>query len=145
MQPNRTYGIEISGVEVDPSFDDDMGRTTFSITQHEFWREGRHTERGTLPLNAHLDDILNTVSFSEGLPRNDFGWQPAHYSVEFEIRRVPLPDLVAQGIRPVVLDDGRTVFCTTVANVGQRDAGPFRRVKFPSRRTRGRAHTSTAR
>jgi hypothetical protein len=127
VQSNRRYGIEISGSEIDSVVDNPMGWTKFTMKQEEFWGEGVHTLRGTVA-SDELSEIISDTSCDGIVCSSGFGWTPAHYSVELQIRRVPLPDLVAKDIRPRRLDDGRMVYCTVVANEGQQPSGPFLRI-----------------
>ena len=127
VHPNQRYGIEISGTEVDTAVDNPMGWTKFTMKQEEFWGEGTHTLRGSVA-SDELIDIVSDTSCDGVECSSDFGWTPAHYTVEFQIRRVPLPDLVATDIQPRTLDDGRMVYCTVVSNEGQQAAGPFLRI-----------------
>ncbi|HEX3245630.1 MAG TPA: CARDB domain-containing protein [Chloroflexota bacterium] len=53
---------------------------------------------------------------------------PGDFEMTFEIRRTPLPDLVPQSIQGQLLDDGRPIVCTLVANVGEQDSGDFQMV-----------------
>lgn len=52
----------------------------------------------------------------------DYG---ADFSVEFDIRRPALPDLVPHHVLPRQLDDGRYVICASTVNRGESTSAPF--------------------
>ena len=55
------------------------------------------------------------------------GWDvwPSHFDVSFEIRRAPLPDLVAHNLTPFTASNGKAAVRMIIQNVGAKDAGPF--------------------
>jgi len=109
------YGFELSGVEVEDYLGDDvMGWTVFPLTLEANWEVGVHTLRGL----RHPTAV--EVALGDGLLS-----MPAHYSVEIEIRRAPLPDLVAVSLDLRRSDDGHTAACMTAGNTGPRPSGAF--------------------
>lgn len=111
----ETYQLAISGVDKDPIFDDQLGVLMVDINEQKGWGIGSRTERGTVGLGWTWG-----VFYGEG---PGFGRGPAYFSVEYEIRRVPLPDFEP---RIILRDTGDGQFyCVEVRNVGERPSGLF--------------------
>jgi hypothetical protein len=114
IRPSMRYGFDISGVEWDAAVDDKLGtlRAEFTDEAGQF-RFGTHTERG----------IRGYVGVF------DFGLEPANFSVEYEIRRAPLPDLRVGSIKVHDLPGSASkLVCMGIQNVESGDAGPFEAV-----------------
>jgi hypothetical protein len=114
FRPGMRYGFDISGVEWDAAVDDKLGMLRSEFTDEAgHIRFGTHTERG----------IRGYVGVF------DFGLEPANFSVEYEIRRAPLPDLRPGGIKVHDLPGNpKKLVCMGIANVELGDAGPFEAV-----------------
>ena len=111
---DRRYGWSIAAVEKDPALDDGMGHLGGRLLEENGWG----------PLGRTISE-RGTVGWSSFFPPG-FGSKPAYYSVEYEFRLVPLPDLRPVGIN--VLDlPGSTdkLVCMAVQNVGALEAGAF--------------------
>jgi hypothetical protein len=58
---------------------------------------------------------------------NDDG-KPGDFEMTFDVRPTPLPDLVPQSLQGRLLDDGRPIVCTLVANLGEQESSGFQMV-----------------
>ena len=110
---DQAYGMMIYAHEIDLQFHDDVGRLNVVLTADDNWHIGTYTERGERVDGGPLG--------------NEFDVEPAHYSVEYEVRLMPLPDLVPTRVEKVdVAGTSNDVVCMDVRNGGPLDAGPFR-------------------
>jgi hypothetical protein len=106
----QRYRLIIIGQDQDtvPGFDDFMGRVDRIISEGDNWIAPPHTQRA----------IMDDSGKGQG--------EPGKFSVEYEIRRIPLPDLEPTAIKVLQLagspDD---VVCMSVLNRGSENAGPF--------------------
>jgi subtilase family serine protease len=110
LRPGHSYQIKVNMTERDPfgSFDD-MGEREIMLTQENDWgTHGGYNNRGFYSLRSARV--------------REFG----DYVVDFEVRKVPLPDLHPFDITlhqsPVAT---KQRVCMAVQNVGVADAGPF--------------------
>jgi hypothetical protein len=122
---DREYAFAIRGVDKDVAIDDDLGVLVRRITAQNGWGPpGTYTARGNVNDYLTWDSLL--LAFETGDNPGGDELLPAHFSVEYEIRRVPGPDLEPTGIevrRPAGSTDD--VVCVNVLNRGALDAGPF--------------------
>jgi hypothetical protein len=83
-------------------FHDDLGRVVKTdLTSKNGWRVGSYTEQSE-------------------------GYHSGEFEITYEIRRAPMPDLRATGIKiHDLLGDTRKLVCMGVWNAGMADAGPF--------------------
>jgi hypothetical protein len=112
LRPGTQYGISIRGDERDPTIDDRMGILNILITDKDGQVQfGTRTERG----------LLNDCDVFGGC-----GTENAKYSVEYEIRSAPLPDLRPVNIKIYDLPGNpKKLVCAAVQNIETADAGPF--------------------
>lgn len=105
----ENYGWLITGIDRDPLSDDDLGSLQGEMNEQNGWGPlGTWYERGR---------VRPGIGFSaEG--------EPAYFSVEYEIRRIPLPDLIPINIRPSEVG-GQQFFCVVLQNIGERAADGF--------------------
>jgi hypothetical protein len=113
--PNRNYGWSISAVEIDTAVDDGMGHLAGSLNLNK-------DNRWSILGKAHFERGM--VGWSSMIPPG-FGHKPAHYSVEYEFRQVPLPDLEPTVIKRPDLAGDNDPICVGFLNRGTQDAGPF--------------------
>jgi hypothetical protein len=113
------YRISFIGTETDSVDDDDLGRLFVPLFDEKGqMRYGTFTERGSGGC-MHLPGPLADFCAPESVV-------PGAFSVEYEIRPAPLPDLHPIGIK--LLDapgSSETLACMVIQNIGERDAGPF--------------------
>jgi hypothetical protein len=110
------YRLTISGYESDTGRDDALGNLVGILSEQNGWGPiGTYDERGTYCEVGYFP----VPDFSCG--------NPAKYSVEYEIRRVPLADLVPITIRVASESSGDRddLVCFTVQNRGAAASGPF--------------------
>jgi hypothetical protein len=116
----RGYGWMIKGIEEDPVFDDAIGDLYGYLSAETGWAIGTTTRRGWRNTSSPLGGFCVRVpSHSEACSR-------AQFSVEYEVRLAPLPDLRPSSI--TILDaPGSTdrLVCMAVQNIGPVDAGAF--------------------
>lgn len=120
VHAGRSYGWKIKATEEDAFFDDAMGDLYGYLSEETGWGVGTATRRGWR--NTHDYGGFCVRIGSEGCSR-------AHFSVEYEVRLAPLPDL--RPSRITILDaPGSTdkLVCMAVQNIGPVDAGPFEAV-----------------
>jgi len=112
LRPGTQYGLSIRGDERDPTIDDRLGFLNTLITDKDGQVQfGTRTERG----------FLNDCDLFGGC-----GTEQAKYSVEYEIRRVPLPDLRPVNIKIYDLPGNpKQLVCAAVQNIETADAGAF--------------------
>ncbi|HZO32579.1 MAG TPA: CARDB domain-containing protein [Chloroflexota bacterium] len=112
LRPGTQYGLSIRGDERDPTIDDRLGFLNTLITDKDGQVQfGTRTERG----------FLNDCDLFGGC-----GTEQAKYSVEYEIRRVPLPDLRPVNIKIYDLPGNpKQLVCAAVQNIETADAGSF--------------------
>jgi len=120
IRPGQWYGLKVVGKESDPTVDDIMGRVQRTIVdENGTIRFGTTTQRGDGTCKRHLG--FCSPSSSETEPDAD-----GAFSVEFEIRRAPLPDLRPINITVDNLPNSpKQRVCAPVQNVGTGEAGPF--------------------
>jgi hypothetical protein len=102
----RRYGLYFFMVEIDPYENNEiMGEVNFYVdTAEPGLGIGTHSLRSRW--QGHLGD----------------------YTITFEIRRTPLPDLHPTSIEVLSIPGGGETVCLGVENVGQKNAGPFEMV-----------------
>ena len=112
LRPGNQYELSIAGRERDAAIDDILGFLNAPITDKEGQIQfGSRTERG----------FRNFCRLLGGC-----GSEHAKYSVEYEIRPVPLPDL-----RPVAIKihdlpgNQKKLVCAAIENIETADAGAF--------------------
>lgn len=100
------YRFWIDGADKDFVVWDNMGTLYHFMTEEDNWGIGTHLKRGTLNV--------------------DGTGAPAHFTAEFEVQLVPLPDLQPTSITILDLPGGTgKVPCVGIQNTGPGDAGPF--------------------
>lgn len=110
VYPGQAYRLIVIGQDQDtvPGQDDFMGRIDRIISGGDGWVAEPHTQR------AIMDD--------SGKGNGGAGY----FSLEYEIRRIPLPDLEPVAIKKLdLLGTTDDVMCVDVLNRGAQDAGPF--------------------
>jgi hypothetical protein len=115
IRAGQSYGLAITGLEDDEYEDDVMGILVTDITDQDGKiRFGTRTERG----NSRCEHgFANTFCGTNDL---------AAFSVEYEIREAPLPDLRPIDIKVTDLPGSpKKRVCIAVQNAGIRDAGTF--------------------
>ena len=112
LRPGNQYGLTIRGDERDPSIDDILGFLNTPITDKDGQVQfGIRTERG----------FRNDCDFFGGC-----GSENAKFSVEYEIRPAPLPDLRPVAIKILDLPGNpKKLVCAALENVETGDAGAF--------------------
>jgi hypothetical protein len=123
---DRTYGWEIKGIEEDSFSDDTMGDLAGWLNQPASWSIGTTTGRGWRNASDPSPYGENVEPGDQGfcVRTGPEGCARAHFSVEYEIRRAPLPDLRANTIKH--LDAGPLQFyCVVVENVGELPSDSF--------------------
>ena len=109
---DQKYQLTIYGHEMDLQFHDDVGKLNVVLTAEDNWHIGTYTERGERVDGGPLG--------------NEFVVRPAHLSVEYEVRLMPLPDLVPTRVEQVdVAGSPNDAVCMDVRNNGPAAAGPF--------------------
>jgi hypothetical protein len=119
---DREYAFAIRGVDKDAVIDDDLGVLVRRINAQNGWGPpGTYTARGS------VSDNWTWTSWVEAFESGDTPGEliPAHFSVEYQIRRVPLPDLQPTSIKVVNQAGNTDEVCINVINGGALDAGPF--------------------
>ena len=112
LRPGNQYGLSIRGDERDPTIDDRLGFLNIAVADKDGQIHfGTRTERG----------FLNDCDVFGGC-----GTEHAKYSVEYEIRRAPLPDLRPVNIKIYDLPGNpKKLVCAAVQNIETADAGAF--------------------
>jgi hypothetical protein len=115
IRAGQWYGLAITGLEDDEYEDDVMGILVTDITDQDGKiRFGTRTERGNGRCEHGFGNTFCGLDDS------------AAFSVEYEIREAPLPDLRPIGIKVTDLPGGlKKHVCISVQNAGIRDAGSF--------------------
>jgi hypothetical protein len=118
FQPGQWYGLVFRGYEIDPAADDSLGVLSTHITGEDGQIQyGTRTERG-------FNRCESTPILPDFCPNGVSG----AFSVEYEIRPAPLPDLHPTAFR--VADEGPgdrdELVCFTVQNQGPTPSVPFR-------------------
>lgn len=105
----QTYLLAIRGSDLDfVDYSDYLGDVFRTMTEQNGWLVGAHNQRAVLD------------------PRPSASGPPGHFSVEYEIRNVPLPDLEPTRIQTLDLPGSTNdLVCMGVLNRGAMDAGPF--------------------
>lgn len=102
----QAYRFWIDGADKDFMIWDNMGTLYHVMTEQDSWGIGTHLKRGTLNV--------------------DGTGAPAHFTAEFEVQLVPLPDLQPTSITILDLPGGTGKLpCVGIQNTGPGDAGPF--------------------
>jgi CARDB protein len=119
---DQRYGLALMGTEQDPVIDDDMGTLLLSLTADNKWSIGPAVATPSKSVSdpTRCFPIPYDCSFEATSP----GSFVADYSVNYEIRRMPLPDLVPS-IRQINGDNGQVFYCGRVANLGERASAAF--------------------
>jgi hypothetical protein len=125
----EVYGFEFVGVDEDVLDDDPLGRLRGIMTVENGWAVGTWSERGSVVCDEpaefpYIGDFCIETQTDNPYVRP--GDKPAHFSVTYEIRRTPLPDLRPTAIR-VVNTPGNAAdqVCISVDNAGDRPAPNF--------------------
>jgi len=115
---DRVYGLMFYGIEEDTFNDDHLGKAYFELSSEDNWQIGEHHIRGAL---SPCDDNSPFGFCSRGapltVPPSPDSDGNARFSVDYEVRRAPLPDLIAENMR-AFSSEGRTFYCMLVANLG---------------------------
>jgi len=116
IRPRQSYTLIVKGFERDPIEDDILGVLRFQLDDNNnHVRFGTHKERATGACEKYP------------IARDDC-WAQAKgaFTVEFEVRPAPLPDLETVGITVLDLPGSPTkLVCPTIKNSGLADAGAF--------------------
>ncbi len=118
LHAGRSYGWMIKATEEDPAFDDEMGDLYGYVSEGTSWGVGTFTRRGWRDYDSLASGFCKRLQST--------GCDQANFSVEYEVRLVPLPDLRPSNIS--ILDaPGSTdkLVCMAVQNIGPVDAGAF--------------------
>ena len=122
LRGDEVYGWEISAVDEDAVIDDLMGWLRGELSRANGWgTPGEYDERGWVQCDDEGVGGFCALFIMES-PFNPPDAKAAHFSVVYELRRTPLPDLFASGFR---YDTQRGAVCMRVMNVGSRAAEPF--------------------
>ncbi|MFN0072418.1 MAG: hypothetical protein ACKVVP_13120 [Chloroflexota bacterium] len=103
---DSSYIVTVSGLEMDSvTANESLGSATLLLREESSWGIGNHS----LPAWG---------AFYDGGTRREMG----DFTVNFEIRKAPLPDLAATQFRVVGIEGtNRQVICMGVTNLGERD------------------------
>lgn len=116
IHAGREYAIVVTGTEADTFADDVMGTVVAQIKNGDgMIRLGTYTERGS-------GACIHTP-----LPGSDYcSTDPSAFSVEYEIRAAPVPDLKPVGLKVHdLVGTTRKLVCMGIVNSELGDAGPF--------------------
>jgi hypothetical protein len=111
---DKAYRLELVGTESDSGLagdDDDAGTLVWDLSAANGWDLGARTERAVKHSSYYGTD----------------GWKVANTEVEYEIRRMPLPDLIARNLQVTNTPELSTShqLCTQIENAGPLAAAAF--------------------
>jgi hypothetical protein len=116
MQPQESYTLYVEGWERDPIYDDFLGDLQVQLTgYHQDVRYGTHKVKADHACEK-IPVIMDPCSVKN----------PGAFSIEFEIRPAPLPDLEPTGIKVYDLPGSpQKLVCPVIKNSGSELAGAF--------------------